>query len=377
MSLRFAPCLYDDIHIGNIFVLLANHLHAINTHSSLILRIDYKHNVLKQQEINNARMLIDKCKIYNITFDKVIYQSDRQHIYKEVMQELIRNNIVYNHLNLYYIKLNRQNMFVQFTDIVFGLKKKRIQHIQDPVIYDQHRDLFFYNFTSVVDDLTLNIKTIIRGIDHIDNTFLQISIMQLLLHILNATLPSFAHIPMCLDSDGRKISKTDMLSIFSFDKLIQHMVMYHTLVYYLFFSDRKIKDIYKLMCTFTVRKVKQSNKKIDINLIHKINNCIIKFIQDDEIVQFLSIYIDNININIIRTIKFYVDICDIKDAHNLIQNMLSGVFVYKNFITDNTHSILNDNTMREYEKVNKIFNITYGKEVLMFIPFEQMKKNLT
>ena len=60
-----------------------------------------------------------------------------------------------------------------------------------------------YNFTVVVDDWDMNITHVIRGDDHINNTPRQINILL----ALGAKLPLYAHLPMILGSDGKRLSK--------------------------------------------------------------------------------------------------------------------------------------------------------------------------
>ncbi|MGB3405284.1 MAG: glutamate--tRNA ligase [Microcoleaceae cyanobacterium] len=62
-----------------------------------------------------------------------------------------------------------------------------------------------YNLAVVVDDIDMKITHVIRGEDHIANTAKQI----LLYEALGATVPEFAHTPLILNSDGRKLSKRD------------------------------------------------------------------------------------------------------------------------------------------------------------------------
>jgi glutamyl-tRNA synthetase len=60
-----------------------------------------------------------------------------------------------------------------------------------------------YNFTVVVDDWEMKISHVIRGDDHLNNTPRQINILK----ALGANLPIYAHIPMILGSDGKRLSK--------------------------------------------------------------------------------------------------------------------------------------------------------------------------
>ena len=60
-----------------------------------------------------------------------------------------------------------------------------------------------YNFAVVVDDMDMDITHVIRGDDHVNNTPKQ----WLLYQSLGARPPVFAHIPMILDAQGKKLSK--------------------------------------------------------------------------------------------------------------------------------------------------------------------------
>ena len=60
-----------------------------------------------------------------------------------------------------------------------------------------------YNLAVVSDDIAMGITHVMRGDDHISNTPKQI----LLYEALGAALPRFAHLPMILGTDGKKLSK--------------------------------------------------------------------------------------------------------------------------------------------------------------------------
>ncbi len=60
-----------------------------------------------------------------------------------------------------------------------------------------------YNFSVVVDDHDMQVTHVIRGDDHLNNTPRQIN----LYHALNFNVPAFAHIPMILGPDGKRLSK--------------------------------------------------------------------------------------------------------------------------------------------------------------------------
>ncbi len=87
-----------------------------------------------------------------------------------------------------------------------------------------------YNFVVVIDDIDMQITHVIRGEDHIANTAKQI----LLYEALGAKIPEFAHTPLILNMEGRKLSKRDgVTSISDFQKMgftAEALVNYMTLL---------------------------------------------------------------------------------------------------------------------------------------------------
>ena len=87
-----------------------------------------------------------------------------------------------------------------------------------------------YNFVVVIDDIDMQISHVIRGEDHISNTGKQI----LLYEALEAKIPEFAHTPLILNTEGRKLSKRDgVTSISDFKKMgftAEGLVNYMTLL---------------------------------------------------------------------------------------------------------------------------------------------------
>ncbi|AKG20055.1 glutamate--tRNA ligase [Calothrix sp. 336/3] len=87
-----------------------------------------------------------------------------------------------------------------------------------------------YNFAVVIDDMDMQITHVIRGEDHIANTAKQI----LLYEAFAAKVPEFAHTPLILNMEGRKLSKRDgVTSISDFQKMgftAEALVNYMTLL---------------------------------------------------------------------------------------------------------------------------------------------------
>src|SRR5690606_28372937 len=91
---------------------------------------------------------------------------------------------------------------IEFDDAVRGKVTIKNNELDDLILVrsDGHPT---YNFAVVIDDIDMQISTVIRGEDHINNTPRQIHIYQ----ALKAPVPLFAHVPMILGDDGKKLSK--------------------------------------------------------------------------------------------------------------------------------------------------------------------------
>ena len=92
--------------------------------------------------------------------------------------------------------------FVTFDDAVKGQISIGNKELDDLIIARSDATPT-YNLTVVVDDHDMDIDTVIRGDDHINNTPRQINLYK----ALGWDLPKFAHLPMILGSDGARLSK--------------------------------------------------------------------------------------------------------------------------------------------------------------------------
>ncbi len=91
---------------------------------------------------------------------------------------------------------------VSFTDSVRGPITVKNEELDDLIIA-RSDGTPTYNFTVVIDDRDMEISHVIRGDDHINNTPRQINLFQ----ALGATPPIYAHVPMILGKDGKRLSK--------------------------------------------------------------------------------------------------------------------------------------------------------------------------
>jgi len=97
---------------------------------------------------------------------------------------------------------NPREGVVSFEDQVYGAIHMANQELDDVILVRSDGNPT-YNFAVVVDDSDMGITHVIRGDDHINNTPRQINLYQ----ALESPVPVFAHLPMILGEDGKRLSK--------------------------------------------------------------------------------------------------------------------------------------------------------------------------
>ena len=90
----------------------------------------------------------------------------------------------------------------EFTDLVYGTIKVQNKDLDDFIIARSDGSPT-YNFVVAVDDSDMNISHVVRGDDHLANTPKQI----LVYRALGLNEPIFAHLPMILGPDKKRLSK--------------------------------------------------------------------------------------------------------------------------------------------------------------------------
>jgi glutamyl-tRNA synthetase len=148
-----------------------------------------------------------------------------------------------------------------------------------------------YNLAVVVDDIDMQITHVIRGEDHIANTAKQI----LLYEALEAAIPEFAHTPLILNQEGKKLSKRDgVTSIDDFRNmgfLPEAMVNYMTLLGWTFpDSTHEIFTLEEAAREFDLDRVNKAGAKFDWDKLDWINSQYLHTMPADKLVNLLIPY---------------------------------------------------------------------------------------
>jgi glutamyl-tRNA synthetase len=141
-----------------------------------------------------------------------------------------------------------------------------------------------YNFSVVVDDVTMEITHVIRGNDHLNNTPRQIQIYQ----ALGYPLPKFGHVPMILGPDKKKLSKRhgaqSVMEYQTMGYLPQAVVNYLVRLGWAY-GDQEEFTLEELIEKFTLEAVGKAAAAINPGKLDWLNSQYIKRMESDDLVQ--------------------------------------------------------------------------------------------
>ena len=211
IRVRFAPSPTGKVHIGNIRAAIYNWLFARHTGGKFLLRVE--DTDLERSTPEAIAVLFDCMKWLGLDWDEeVFYQTKNVKRHLEVVDQLLASGHAYK-----VEKTSRDGktgvvtMFrmpkegvIEFDDIVKGHMAKKAEDIQDFAIVRSDGSPIFH-IANVVDDIDQRVTHIIRGDDHVENTFKHICIFR----ALGAEVPKYGHLSMIVNQQGKPYSKRD------------------------------------------------------------------------------------------------------------------------------------------------------------------------
>ncbi|CAK8162580.1 Glutamate--tRNA ligase [Candidatus Xenohaliotis californiensis] len=293
---RFAPSPTGFLHIGGARTALINWAFAKKTGGKFLLRIedtDYT-----RSDDSYIKSILNTLNWLGIDYNNsIIYQSNNQKLHKQMAEKLLQMNLAYwcscpikqndyNHSNnekhRYHCKGSGLNQalriktptegLISFYDIKRGNISINANEIDDFIIL-RANGVPIYQFCAPIDDHNMKITHIIRGDDHITNTFAQIVVYK----ALNLEPPAFAHIPLIHALNGEKLSKRhgaiDTVSYQSMGILAEPLKKY---LLSLGFTDSKTQSLNDIIKNFDITKINLSPVKLDIRKLMNINHEYIK-----------------------------------------------------------------------------------------------------
>ena len=294
---RFAPSPTGALHVGGIRTALFSWLYAKHNDGEFILRIEDTDQARSTNEA--TKIILDGMSWLNLDYDEgPHFQTKRSDRYKEVIQQLLESG------NAYYCYCTKKELDLMREDALKQGKKPKYNGfwrdrntpipkgidpvvrfktpldgsveindlVQGKVVFQNTEldDLVIaradgtptYNLTVVVDDMDMRITDVIRGDDHLNNTPRQVNILD----ALGVPQPNYAHIPMILGVDGKKLSKRD--AAFSVLKYRDNGYLPEALLNYLVRlgwskGDQEIFSVEEMISNFDLKNVNKSASSIN------------------------------------------------------------------------------------------------------------------
>lgn len=301
---RFAPSPTGFLHVGGVRTALFSWLYAKRHKGTFVLRIEDTDRERSTQE--SVQAILDGMAFLGMDYDEgPYYQTDRYERYNQVAARFLEEGTAYRcecskerleslreaqlaakekprydghcrdkNLPLtdasYVIRFkNPDSGMVSFHDEVYGEIHVANNELDDLILVrsDGHPT---YNFAVVIDDLDMNITHVIRGDDHINNTPRQINLFK----ALNAPVPVFAHLPMILGDDGKRLSKRHgAVSVLQFKEM---GVLPHALLNYLVrlgwsHGDQEIFSMDEMIAHFDLKSVSRGVSSFNYDKLYWLN----------------------------------------------------------------------------------------------------------
>ncbi len=167
-------------------------------------------------------------------------------------------------------KLRFTRRRIAFTDLVKGELTKPLDSLRDVVIVRSDGSPVFH-LANVCDDLFQGVSHIVRGDDHVENTYRHL----FMIHALGGTPPQYAHLPMIVNDQGKPYSKRDgdayVGDFRTKGYLAEALFNYLTLLGWSPGDDREKLSRNELVELFSLDRVQQSAARMDFAKLDNLN----------------------------------------------------------------------------------------------------------
>lgn len=328
---RFAPSPTGFLHVGGVRTALFSWLYAKRHQGTFILRIEDTDKERSTQE--SVQAILDGMAWLGLECDEgPFYQTERYERYNQVAEQFLAEGKAYRcecskerletlreaqlaakekprydghcrnkNLSLtnvpYVIRFkNPTSGVVSFHDEVYGEIHVDNNELDDLILVrsDGHPT---YNFAVVIDDLDMNITHVIRGDDHINNTPRQINLFK----ALNAPIPVFAHLPMILGDDGKRLSKRHgAVSVMQFKELgfLPHALLNYLVRLGWSNGDQEIFSVEEMIASFDLKNVSRGVSSFNYDKLHWLNQHYQKNDSAESVAQALRWHFENEGIDL-------------------------------------------------------------------------------
>ena len=309
---RFAPSPTGYLHIGSARTFIFNWLYAKHNKGTMILRIDDT-DVDRNTDVS-LQSIYDGLKWLDLRWDEHYRQSERLDLHRTMANAILAKDLAYRDFTpaatqageeedtpvaaavdrpkgawlfnagmrdipreesdrraaagepfvVRYRVPRGTGRVIKFEDGVYGAQSKEADDVEDFALLRSNA-MPTYHMASCADDADLKISNIIRGQDHLSNTFKHILIFE----ALGVAAPEFAHLPLLIAPDGAKLSKRKHGPVVSVTTYRDNGFLAHTYVNFLCLlgwspkDNREQMSRQELIDVFTLAGVNRSNAVVN------------------------------------------------------------------------------------------------------------------
>jgi glutamyl-tRNA synthetase len=300
---RFAPSPTGFLHVGSARTFIFNWLYARHNAGTMILRLD--DTDVERNTDASVHSIFEGLKWLDLSWDEQYKQSERGALHRETAEAIFEKGLAYRDFTPAHTgdsersgvqgtwlfnpgmrELSRAESDrraaagepfalrfrvpretaqpVHFTDAVYGEQAKSAADIEDFALL-RSDGMPTYHLASCADDADLRITHIIRGQDHLTNTFKHVLIFE----AAGVTPPQFAHLPLLVAPDGTKLSKRRHGSVVSVTTyrdagfLPEAFINFLCLLGWSPKNDRENMSLEELMDAFSLEGINRSNAVVN------------------------------------------------------------------------------------------------------------------
>ena len=307
---RFAPSPTGYLHVGGARTFIFNWLFARRNHGTLVLRLDDT-DVERNTEAS-VQSIFEGLRWLGLSWDEEYKQSERLALHRRQAEAIFAKGLAYRDFtpahsapaysgtdeqsssqgawlsNPGMRDLSRQESdrraasgepfalryrvprgagrTLRFVDGVYGEQQKLADEVEDFALA-RSDGMPTYHLASCADDADLGISHIIRGQDHLTNTYKHLLIFE----ALGVQPPQFAHLPLLVAPDGTKLSKRrhgPVVSVTTYRDagfLPQAFVNFLCLLGWSPKDDRNFLALDEIRASFTLEGVNRANAVVNFN----------------------------------------------------------------------------------------------------------------
>ena len=226
---RFAPSPTGAVHYGTLVAAVGSYLQAKKNNGEWIIRMEDVDTTrrVKGSDVNILKTL----EAFGFQWQgEIVYQSQRTDHYLYALEQLVEQSLIFPCLcsrkqltkidtsiypgtcrsrllpetEQHALRIKADEINITFNDCVMGKQIQNIKYECGDFIIKRRDRLFAYQLAVVVDDALQGITEVVRGADLLSSTNRQIYLQQQ----LHYATPLYCHLPLAVDKNGNKISKS-------------------------------------------------------------------------------------------------------------------------------------------------------------------------